>query len=95
MRYALFIEGAPSSGAALRASQFCTACLQQGHTVALIFLYADGVYEAPTLPTIIPIYRCSASAIERGVPESPQLPFAGLGLWTFEASQADKVIFFK
>jgi sulfur relay (sulfurtransferase) complex TusBCD TusD component (DsrE family) len=90
MRYAISIEGS-----AVHASQFCTACLNQGHTVALVFLYADGVYEAPALPESIPVYRCSASAIERGVPENPQFPFVGLGLWTFEASQADKVITFK
>lgn len=111
MNFALLVTaGATQSPAAFSCLQFAEALLRQGHTIALIFFYGDGVYHAqprPDAPTDEPNLADQwQQLIKAGIPLGAcqtacrrrgiqsAFPLMNLSQWFLVAGSADRVVQF-
>ena len=110
MRFSLFIQDSPGSGAAVTSAlAFATAAIAGGHSLRQVFFHADGVLCAAVadgdqdlraLVTLaegqrVPLLACSTWLEKLGVIASGPIRPGSLGQWCDALDDVDRVVSFR
>lgn len=111
MRFSLFIQDSPETGAAVASAlAFASAALAEGHVLRQIFFHGDGVRAArkgaeadPGLRALIslarqhevPLLACSTWLERLGVEAGDLIRAGSLGQWCDALDEIDRVVSFR
>ena len=111
MRFSLFIQDSPESGAALASAlAFAIAAIDGGHAIRQVFFHGDGVRSARPGADVdhdlraltalaarheIPLLACSTWLERLGVVASGPIQPGSLGQWCEALDDVDRVVSFR
>ncbi len=111
MRFSLFIQDSPESGAAVASAlAFAIAAIDGGHAIRQVFFHGDGVRSARPGADIdhdlraltalasrhgIPLLACSTWLDKLGITATGPIEGGSLGQWCEALDEVDRVVSFR